>query len=58
MIWTAGLNSGMKLNQEVIDGKITSQEEIDRRAQELIQEDAEGIMLLLKLESDMNSNSG
>lgn len=54
MIWTAGFNSGLKVNQEVIDGKLNNQEEVNQRAQECLKEDAEGIMMLLKLENEMN----
>ena len=53
MIWTAGFESGMKVQQECTEGIIPGKLEFDKRVQELLNTDADGIMALLNLRREM-----
>jgi len=53
MIWTCGMNSGMKIDHEVNEGKLKDQGEVKIRASELLGEDADGIVEMLKLRRQM-----
>lgn len=52
-IWNAGLNSGLKLADEIHEGLIASEFEIKNRADQLLNEDADGIEALWKLKKEM-----
>jgi hypothetical protein len=53
MVWTAGFNSGAKINQECAEGKLTNEEQIKARTHQLMNDDADSIDMLLKLNKEM-----
>ena len=55
MIWTAGFNSGGKVNQECIDGLLASEFELKKRIDELLNQDADSIVELIKLKRQMEN---
>jgi len=53
MIWTAGFNSGLRASMEGNLGKLDTPEKLQARANELMNQDAEGIEVLVNLKLDM-----